>query len=56
MKALATTVLVQTAVVFAVCAVQTAKLPLHDRVYLPLENVGGKPVLRIALPTDKQMP
>ena len=23
------------------------------RVYFPLQNVGGKPVLRIALPTDK---
>jgi len=25
------------------------------RVYLPLENIGGKPVLRIALPSDKQI-
>jgi YVTN family beta-propeller protein len=25
------------------------------RVYLPLENVNGKPVLRIALPSDKQI-
>jgi hypothetical protein len=25
------------------------------RVYFPLQNVGGKPVLRIALPTDKQL-
>ncbi|MBA4121502.1 MAG: hypothetical protein H0X72_03425 [Acidobacteria bacterium] len=25
------------------------------RVYLPLENVNGKPVLRIALPSDKQV-
>ena len=24
------------------------------RVYFPLQNVGGKPVLRIAVPTDKQ--
>src|SRR5438270_10999930 len=23
------------------------------RVYFPLQNIGGKPVLRIALPTDK---
>src|SRR5436309_1495299 len=25
------------------------------RVYFPLQNVGGKPVLRIALPSDKQL-
>src|SRR5437588_9306856 len=25
------------------------------RVYFPLQNVGGKPVLRIAVPTDKQL-
>lgn len=25
------------------------------RVYLPLQNVGGKPVLRIAVPSDKQL-
>jgi DNA-binding beta-propeller fold protein YncE len=25
------------------------------RVYFPLENVGGKPILRIAVPTDKQL-
>jgi YVTN family beta-propeller protein len=25
------------------------------RVYFPLQNIGGKPVLRIALPTDKQL-
>jgi hypothetical protein len=24
------------------------------RVYLPLQNVGGKPVLRTALPSDRQ--
>jgi len=26
------------------------------RVYFPLRNVGGKPVLRIAVPSDKQIP
>ena len=25
------------------------------RVYFPLQNIGGKPLLRIALPTDKQL-
>ena len=25
------------------------------RVYFPLQNVGGKPVLRIAVPSDKQL-
>jgi len=25
------------------------------RVYFPLQNVGGKPVLRIAIPSDKQL-
>ena len=25
------------------------------RVYFPLQKVGGKPVLRIALPSDKQL-
>jgi hypothetical protein len=25
------------------------------RVYLPLQNVNGKPVLRIALPSDKNL-
>jgi DNA-binding beta-propeller fold protein YncE len=25
------------------------------RVYFPLQNVGGKPILRIAVPTDKQL-
>ncbi len=25
------------------------------RVYFPLQNIGGKPVLRIAVPTDKQL-
>jgi len=25
------------------------------RVYFPLQNIGGKPVLRIALPSDKQL-
>ena len=25
------------------------------RVYFPLQNVGGKPILRIALPSDKQL-
>jgi YVTN family beta-propeller protein len=25
------------------------------RVYFPLQNVGGKPILRIAMPTDKQL-
>ncbi len=25
------------------------------RVYFPLQNVGGKPVLRIAVPFDKQL-
>ena len=24
------------------------------RVYFPLQNIGGKPVLRIAVPSDKQ--
>src|SRR5438128_10554004 len=26
------------------------------RVYFPLQNVNGKPVLRIAIPSDKQIP
>ena len=25
------------------------------RVYFPLQNVGGKPILRIAVPSDKQL-
>ena len=25
------------------------------RVYFPLQNVGGKPTLRIGLPSDKQL-
>jgi hypothetical protein len=25
------------------------------RVYFPLQNVGGKPVLRITVPSDKQL-
>ena len=25
------------------------------RIYFPLQNAGGKPVLRIALPSDKQL-
>jgi hypothetical protein len=31
-----------------------ADTPTH-RVFFPLQNVGGKPVLRIALPSDKQL-
>ena len=38
---------------FAPDAHTVAVDPSTHRVYLPLQNVGGKPVLRIALPSDK---
>src|SRR6266550_1178580 len=40
---------------FAASAHSVAVDSRTHRVYFPLQNVGGKPVLRIALPTDKQL-
>jgi DNA-binding beta-propeller fold protein YncE len=40
---------------FAANAHTVAADPRTHRVYFPLQNVGGKPVLRIAVPTDKQL-
>jgi YVTN family beta-propeller protein len=40
---------------FAANAHSVAADSRTHRVYFPLQNVGGKPVLRIALPSDKQL-
>jgi len=40
---------------FAANAHSVAADSRTHRVYWPLQNVGGKPVLRITLPTDKQL-
>ena len=40
---------------FAASAHSVAVDGRTHRVYFPLQNVGGKPVLRIALPSDKQL-
>src|SRR6266851_459327 len=40
---------------FAASAHSVAVDQRTHRVYFPLQNVGGKPVLRIAVPTDKQL-
>ncbi len=40
---------------FAASAHSVAVDQRTHRVYFPLQNVGGKPVLRIALPSDKQL-
>ncbi len=41
---------------FAANAHSVAVDPRTHRVYFPLQNVNGKPVLRIAVPSDKQIP
>jgi YVTN family beta-propeller protein len=41
---------------FAANAHSVAVDPHSHRVYFPLQNVSGKPVLRIAVPSDKQIP
>jgi len=41
---------------FAANAHSVAVDPRTHRVYFPLQNVSGKPVLRIAVPSDKQIP
>jgi YVTN family beta-propeller protein len=40
---------------FAANAHSVAVDPRTHRVYFPLQNVGGKPMLRIAVPSDKQL-
>ncbi len=40
---------------FAPNAHSVAEDSRTHRVYFPLQNVGGKPVLRIAVPSDKQL-
>src|SRR5713226_4099184 len=40
---------------FAASAHSVAVDQRTHRVYFPLQNIGGKPVLRIAVPTDKQL-
>ena len=40
---------------FAANAHSVAVDSSSHRIYFPLQNVGGKPVLRIALPSDKQL-
>ena len=41
---------------FAANAQSVAVDDRTHRVYFPLQNVNGKPVLRVAVPSDKQIP